>query len=231
MPVRILSLSYPISDETPAYGDLPKPKIMSHTSIAAGDTSNTYAITIYNHTGTHADAPAHFVPNGRHISDYSPEELIFRRPLLVDIPKGPGEWVEEENVKKAVKLKGADCLLIRTGFGALRDQEIYKTHNPGISPEAILWLRRELQTIYCVGIDSISISGFQNRARGRRAHLAAFEKRDGLGEPLLMIEDMNLAVLKSGEKLQKILVVPWFISGIDSAPCTVLAEVVEHEQT
>lgn len=225
MPVKILSLSYPVSAETPIYGDLPKPKIMSYSSIAAGGTSNTYAITVYNHTGTHVDAPAHFVPNGRRISDYSPEELTFRRPLLVDILKGPREWVEEENMKKVVELKGADCLLIRTGFGALRNQNIYKTHNPGISPEAILCLRQKLQKIRCIGIDSLSISGFQNRARGRKAHLAAFERRESLGEPLLLVEDMNLTVLKADEKIQKIIVVPWFISDIDSAPCTVLAEV------
>lgn len=225
MPVRILSLSYPIDAETPTYGDLPKPKIMPYKSIAAGNTSNVYAISIYNHVGTHIDAPAHFVPNGKCISDYSPGELIFRRPLLVDIPKGSGEWVEEENVKNAVKLKSVDCLLIRTGFGDLRDQDLYKTHNPGISPEAILWLRREFQTIRCVGIDSISIAGFQDRARGRRAHLTAFERRDDFGEPLLLMEDMNLAVLNSGEKIQTIMVVPWLISGIDSAPCAVLAEV------
>lgn len=222
-------MSYPVSAETPTYGNLPKPKIISHTSIAAGNTSNTYAITVYNHIGTHVDAPAHFVSNGRRICDYSPEELIFRRPLLVDMPKGPGEWVEEENVKKAVKLRDADCLLIRTGFGALRSQDIYKTHNPGLSPEAILWLRRELQKIRCIGIDSISISGFQDRPRGRKAHLAAFEKRKDLDEPLLLLEDVNLSALKAGIKIQKITVVPWSISGVDSAPCTVLAEVVGHE--
>lgn len=198
---------------------------MSHTSVAAGSTSDTYAITVYNHTGTHVDAPAHFVPNGRRISNYSPEELVFRKPLLVDIPKGPGEWVEEENVKRAVKLKGADCLLIQTGFGDLRNQDIYKTHNPGISPEAIFWLRRKFQTIRCIGIDSLSISGFQDRPRGRKAHFAAFERRAGFGEALLLVEDMNLAALKAGIKIQKITVVPWSILCVDSAPCTVLAEV------
>ena len=228
MPIKILSLSYPISVETPTYGSLPKPKVKPHKLIAAGDPSNICAITVYNHTGTHVDAPAHFMPNGRRISDYSPGELIFRRPLLVDIPKEPSEWVEEGDLKNVVKLKNVDCLLIRTGFWALRDQEIYRTHNPGLSPEAILWLRRELRATRCVGIDSISISGFQDRARGRRAHLAAFEKRDGLGNPLLLVEDMNLAVLKSDTKIRKILVVPWLISGIDSAPCTVLAEVASY---
>jgi kynurenine formamidase len=194
-----------------------------------GATSNTYAIAICNHTGTHVDAPAHFVPNGKPISDYSPEELIFRKPLLIDMPKGPGEWMKEEDVKKAAKSKGVDCLLVRTGFGTLRGQDVYKTDNPGISPEAILWLRRELREIRCIGIDSISISGFKDRPRGRRAHLAAFKKRRGFGEPLLLVEDMNLSVLKKGEKIRKLLVVPWLIAGIDSAPCTVLAEVLKHE--
>ena len=61
--------------------------------------------------------------------------------------------------------------------------------------------------------------------KGRKAHLAAFERRDGLGEPLPLIEDMALAVLKLDEKIQKIVAVPRLIYDIDSAPCTVLAEV------
>ena len=229
MTVRIISLSHPVSTETPTYGDLPKPKIMSHTSIAAGNSSNTCAITVYNHTSTHVDAPAHLVLNGKAISDYSPEELIFRKPLLVDIPKKPEAWVEADDIKKRVKSRSTDCLLIRTGFWTLRDKYIYRTHNPGISPEAILWSRQKLKKIRCLGIDSISISGFQDRARGKKAHFAAFERRRGLGEPLLLVEDMNLGILKTGQRIRKITIVPWLISGVDSAPCTVLAEVVEHE--
>lgn len=224
MTVNVISLSYPIDSKTPTHGKSPKPRIKPHTSKSAGGTSSTYIVTVHNHTGTHVDAPAHFVPNGRRISEYSTGELTFLKPALIEMPKAPGEWVEEEDVKK-VRLRNADCLLIRTGFGAFRNKDVYRTNNPGISPKAILWLRREMKNIRCIGIDSISISGFQDRPRGRRAHLAAFEMRDGLGEPLLLIEDMNLAVLKSGAKIQKIMIVPWFISDIDSAPCTVLAEV------
>lgn len=228
MPVSIRCLSYPVSTKTPVYGNSPKPRITPYKSIARGDSSNVYTITLCNHTSTHVDAPAHFVPNGKTIFDYPSEELIFRKPLLVDIPKKPGEWVEEEDVKEAVKLKDSDCLLIRTGFGTLRSQDIYKTHNPGISPEAILWLRQKIQMIRCIGIDSLSVSGFQDRPRGRKAHLAAFEKHRGLSEPLLLLEDMNLSVLKKGEKIRKLQIVPWPIVGIDSAPCTVLAEVSSH---
>lgn len=228
MTVRIISLSYPVSTETPTYGNLPKPKIVSHTSIAAGNTSNSSAITVHNHTSTHVDAPAHFVSNGKAISDYLSEELIFRKPLLVDIPKEPGEWVEADDLKKRIKSRGVDCLLICTGFWALRSKDVYRTHNPGLSPEAVLWARH-LKSVRCIGIDSISVSGFQDRARGRKAHQTAFGKIRGLGEPLLLVEDMNLGILKTGQKIRKITIAPWLISGVDSAPCTVLAEVVEHE--
>jgi len=227
--MKLLLLSYPFSADMPTYGKLPKPKVVPYKSIAAGDTSNIYTITLCNHVGTHVDAPAHFVSGGRRISDYSPEELTFRKPLLVDIPKGPGGWVEKEDMKNVEKLGSIDGLLIRTGFGSLRDKNVYGIHNPGISPEAIIWLRQKLPEVRCVGIDSISISGFQDRPRGRAAHLAAFEKRKNLGDPLLLIEDMNLAVLKADEKIQKVIVVPWFMLNIDSTPCTVLAEVISSE--
>lgn len=228
MSIKVLCLSYPISVETPVYGNLPKLKITPYKSITKGDSCNICIITICNHTGTHVDAPAHFVPRGRPISDYLPEELTFHHAQLVDISKGPGEYVEKEDVKVGISNE-TDCLLIRTGFGVLRDKDIYRINNPGISPEAILWLRQKIRKIRCIGIDGISISGFQDRPRGRMAHLATFKKLGGLNEPLLLLEDMNLTVLKKGEKIRNLLVVPWFIAGIDSAPCTVLAEVLEHE--
>jgi kynurenine formamidase len=226
--IKVLCLSYPLRVETPVYGNLPKLKITPYKSIAKGDSCNICTITICNHTGTHVDAPAHFVLRGRPISDYLPEELTFHHAQLIDTPKEPGEYVEKEDVKARISNK-TDCLLIRTGFGVLRAKDIYRTNNPGISPEAILWLRQKIRKIRCIGIDSISISGFQDRPRGRKAHLAAFEKRRDFGEPLLLLEDVNLSALKAGVKIQKITVVPWSISGVDSAPCTVLAEVADHE--
>lgn len=225
--VKVLCLSYPINVETPIYGNLPKPKITSYKAIAAGDPCNIHTIAICNHTSTHIDAPRHFVPRGRPISDYSPRELTFHNTRLIDVPKGPGEWVESEDLKARISNK-TDCLLIRTGFGVLRDKDIYRTDNPGISPEAILWLRQHSK-IRCVGIDSISISPFSDTPRGMKAHLAAFKKRSGLGEPLLLLEDMNLSILRKSEKIRKLQIVPWLIEGIDSAPCAVFAEISNRE--
>ena len=219
-------LSYPIDENTPIYGSTPKPTINPYRRVSKGDSSNSYIITIHNHTGTHVDAPRHFIPDGRPISDYSFDELIFNNPLLIECLKAPGEQIELGDISTQ-KLEGVDCLLLRTGFGRFRDrnQEIYCAHNPGIMPEVIFRIRKEFPEIRCIGIDSISISGFQHRELGREAHIAAFIKREGFGKPLLFVEDMNLEVLLPGDTIKRVIIVPWHILGIDSAPCVVQAEV------
>jgi len=113
-------------------------------------------------------------------------------------------------------------LLLNTGYGQFRNEERYRLHNPGIAPETISWIRKDYQKIRCIGIDSISISSFQHRSEGRKAHKAAFIQQTGLGEPLLLIEDMKLDMI-SGESIEKMFIIPWGIDGIDSAPCNIIA--------
>lgn len=226
--MRIRLLSYPINDKTPVYGKNPKPVITQYTSITKGNSANSFKIELHNHLGTHIDAPRHFIPEGKAILDYSLEELIFDAPLLLECPKRPGGWVETEDIKNA-ELEGADCLLVHTGFGIYRGSDVYRLENPGVAPEAVLHIREKFPKIRCIGVDSISLSGYQDRERGKKAHRAAFKRRKGLGEPLLVIEDMNLQGIDSRDRLLRVIVLPWQISGIDSAPCTVLAEVGGRE--
>ena len=115
-------------------------------------------------------------------------------------------------------------MLLRTGFGKFRGEERYRAHNPGIAPETISWIRRDYPNIRCVGIDSISISSYQYREIGREAHKTAFIDDGDLGDPILLVEDLKLDEV-SDIKIRKIVVLPWQIEEMDSAPCSVLAEV------
>ena len=45
-----------------------------------------------------------------------------------------------------------------------------------------------------------------------------------IGKPLVLVEDMKLDNKKLNS-VKKIIVVPWQIKGIDSAPCTVIAKI------
>ncbi|MFA4955751.1 MAG: cyclase family protein [Candidatus Methanoperedens sp.] len=220
-------LSYPINDTTPLYVGTPEPSITPQSLIKNGNISNSYIISLHNHTGTHIDAPNHFIENGKNISQYKMDELIFKNPVIIDCPKGCAALIKPDDLKHASqKLLRGDCLLLRTGFGRFRGEEKYRTHNPGISPETIVWIRKNYPGIRCIGIDSISISCFQHRNEGRKAHKAAFFEENGLGEPLLLIEDMKLDLNLSEERLEIVMVLPWQIEGLDSVPCSIVAKLL-----
>jgi kynurenine formamidase len=222
---RYRLLSYPIKAASPMYGNAPQPAFIPYSQIAKGNTSNSCVISIYNHTGTHIDAPKHFIYNGKSISDYSIEELFFKNPIIVDCPKNSATLITPDDLQHAMyQLKICDCLLLHTGYGQFRNEEKYRTHNPGIAPETILWIREDYSNIRCIGIDCISISSFQHRNEGREAHKIAFIEQSGQGAPLLLIEDMKLDMIL-GESIEKMFIIPWQIEGIDSAPCNIIATI------
>lgn len=217
-------LSYIIDENSPFYIGTTKPVIAPNKQISSGSSYNTYIITIENHCGTHVDAPAHFIPTGRRISDYNLDEFTFNHPLILDCPQDPGEIITVDDLSE-VPMEGVDCLFLRTGFGKYRegDVDIYLSQNPGISPDAIGWLRKNFKSIRCLGMDSISISSFGNEKLGIKTHLAAFNADKGLGKPLLLVEDLKLDNISQKDAVKSIIILPWQIGLIDSAPCTVLA--------
>jgi len=223
--MKYVLLSHTIDENTPLYGNTPAPRILSYSRTSDGDSSNTSILSIHNHTGTHIDAPKHFVDDGKAISEYTLNELVFNNPVVVDCPKDDAVLITPEDLQHASHmLQKSDCLLLRTGFGQFRGKEKYRTHNPGISPETILWVRKEYPNIRCIGIDCISISSFQHRIKGREAHKAAFFEDNNMGPPLLLIEDIKLDAF-SYQKIHEIIIVPWQLAGVDSIPCTIIGKV------
>lgn len=223
--MKYLLLSYTINENTPLYGSVPMLRISPYNQISKGDASNTAVISIHNHTGTHVEAPKHFIDNGKAISEYTLDELIFKNPVVINCLKHDGSLIIKDDLQHASQmLQKSDCLFLQTGFWQYRNEERYRVYNPGIAPETISWIRKEYPSIRCIGIDSISISSFQHRSEGIEAHKTAFRLKKGFGDPLLIIEDMNLKSL-SNSKLRLVIVFPWQVNGIDGAPCTVLAEV------
>lgn len=213
-------LSYPLNIKTPLYGDTEPLKIKAVRQIKKNDSCNTFEVKFINHIGTHIDTPKHFYESGRSISQYGIKDFIFDCPYLINCPKDEDELILLEEMKSIPKK--CDILLLRTGFYKYRNCEKYRKHNPGISLKAAKWLRSNYLSIRAVGIDAISFSPFQSREIGRGAHAILLNKGDFPGNPLFLIEDLDL----SGRfnNLKKIYAIPFFIEGVDSSPCTVFGE-------
>lgn len=222
--MRYIRLSHALEENSPVHIGLKKLEIIPNSQITEGGSYNSYIISLENHCGTHIDAPGHFIDEGRIITDYGPNELIFKKPLILELPKKEREVIRLEEIHE-VNFEGRDCIIFRTGFEKHResDPETYLTLNPGIDPELIYWIRKYHPEIRCIGMDCVSISSYGKPEQGKEAHLNAFTEHKDMGEPLVLVEDMKLAKIEDLNSIETIIVVPWQIREIDSAPCTVIA--------
>ncbi len=211
-------LSYSITKSMPVYGGSAGPELTSLKAIDKGDSCNTWRFCLENHWGTHVDAPNHFFSNGRKVMDYPAGFWIFDNPQVMDVRLEPGELLKWEVIGNHIDVD-ADLLLLKSGWGVKRKSDLYWRENPGIHADVGIGLRHLKSSIRAVGIDWISASSFIHREEGRAVH-RAFLNQGGEGDPVLLVEDMDLSANLTS--LSRVLVVPLIMEGTDSAPCTVI---------
>lgn len=216
---KTIFLSHFLRESTPGYGGSVGVQIRHVSKISEGASSNSQEWTITNHIGTHIDLPAHFDDRGQRLETFLASDWIFDRPFLLEISPKAGDILEVNSDFESIPLD-ADFLIIKTGFQKHRGEDLYWQNNPGLSPELGAWLRKERPALRCLGFDFISITSYSNRPLGRIAH-KSFLGVDDLTKPLRVIEDMNLADLKTTPK--QVVVAPLMVHNADGTQVTVLA--------
>lgn len=217
---NIQFLSYVLSNNTIGYGGKKEFIEKRVQSISSGDSCNQSHWSLNNHIGTHLDAPVHFSETGKSVDQYHAHFWIFESVHFCLLPAKeseiilPGAWCE--SIKD-----DAELLIIKTGFGARRDQAAYWAHNPGLSPELGVWLRTNRKNTRAIGFDFISLTSYDHRALGKEAH-RAFLHEEGVGKPIVIIEDMDLTSLSQAPK--RVTIAPIRVEQSDGAPVTVIAE-------
>ena len=73
---RIYDVSVPISPRMPIYEGDPGVEIKTWSALAKGDSANVSLLHFGAHTGTHVDAPAHFIEGARKIDQLPLDVLI-----------------------------------------------------------------------------------------------------------------------------------------------------------
>lgn len=208
---KVFFLSHPIDKKTPIYGGKNTIVLKNISSVRKGDSCNTIHLAFSSHTGTHMDAPLHFIEKGLSITDFKPRDFIFDRVWLAEIfGAKPGCIIKPSDL---ADVKDCDLLLIKTGFEKYRKDKLYWRNSPGLDPDCVGWLKEKCPSLRAVGVDFISISSLSNRNLGRKAHEAF------LGKGIFLIEDMKLSPLK--RKPDKAIVSPLWVDKADGAPCTV----------
>ena len=172
-----------------------------------GDVCNVSSLAFGSHTGTHMDAPLHFIRNGR---------TLDKMPL--DATIGPCRVIEIKD-SESVKVAELDNQRIKAGerilFKTRNSRRSWKKDNFDedfvyISKEAAAFLA--MAKIRTVGIDYLSVGGF--RKDGVETHHAL------LGAGIWIIEGLNLAKIEPGK--YELNCLPIKILGSDGAPARAL---------
>lgn len=213
-------LSYPIRPGEATWPGNPSVSYTPHESMAKGDAANTSMIHLFNHYGTHMDAPYHFVKEGLKIAQVPFDRFRFSCPLLVELPMEPAQVIGPEALmpfKEAIAQ--CDLLMLRTGMSRLRqtDPETYSARGPAVGSPCARWLMDTFPNLKGLALDFVSLASYAHGEDGAAAHrLMLGAEHDHY---VLIIEDVNLAPLDAGT-LSPVYSIPLLIEGIDSCPVT-----------
>jgi kynurenine formamidase len=217
MPIRrVIDLSMPLDERTPFYPGDPEPVVCAATTIAA-DGFNVARLELGSHSGTHCDAPFHFLEDGLRL-DALPLERFVGPGVVVDATGLAARtaigWDRIE--PHADRVGPGVIVLLRTGWDEHRDTDAYFDH-PFLDGDACAeLLARGVRT---VGIDAINLDetprGALDRARFR-CHRHISEAEGVIVENLV-----GLGAVDFADPL--ISVLPLKIAGGDGAPARAVA--------
>jgi kynurenine formamidase len=153
MIIKTIDLTHPISPDMPVYPGTEPPVFITGCSIDEIGFMEK-KITLYSHTGTHIDAPAHLIKYSKTL-DQLPIEHFHGKALLLDIAGLKHQTIGMKELEPYKdKIKQAEFLLIHTGWSQYWGVEEYFSNYPVLSFEAADWLSKfELKGI---GLDTIS---------------------------------------------------------------------------
>jgi kynurenine formamidase len=155
--MKIIDLTLTISNRIPTFPGSPQPNFIPWEKIK-DDGYNLELLFLSSHTGTHLDAPYHFLEKGAKIHEISLKKLVSNA-VLIKSRKKSNESVTKTDIQKFEKKHGKiasfSSVIFYTGWQRNLQKKYYFTKNPGLSVSAAKYLASK--KISLVGIDSPSI--------------------------------------------------------------------------
>ena len=182
------------------------PKIYRLSDYALGSRVTMSMLEIISHTGTHIDAPLHFIPGGSTISD-----------MPLDATVGPARVIEIKDREK-IKVGELEGHNIQKG-----ERVLFKTRNSPITYESVKFVEDYVyldgdaaeylveKGIILFGLDNITIGHFKEEGNLIKTHQTL------LSAGIYILENCALADVPPGE--YELLCLPLLMYNGDAGPC------------
>lgn len=151
--MKVVDLTHPISADMPVYPGTEPPVIKTGCSIEeAGFLEKK--ITLYSHTGTHIDAPAHLI-EGHKTLDQLAVDHFHGKALIIKCAAVNNQSIDMDVFKPYEKtIAQVDFILMHTGWSQYWGMDQYFSDYPVLSAETANWLSNF--RLKGIGLDTIS---------------------------------------------------------------------------
>jgi len=210
--MNIFDTSMPIRSDMPVWPGDPSVTLSQLSAINEGASANTSQIQMCVHTGTHIDAPKHFLDNGKTI-DQIPLEKLVGEAIVLTIED------QEDVISAAVLQKHPDSKFLSTTRKVLfktsnskrlhTDPTTFYQDYVGIDTSGAEFLSQF--DLDLIGVDYYSVATFNET----RAPHQIF-----LRQEIVLLEGIDLTDVSGG--LYRIICLPLNIAGCEGAPARVI---------
>lgn len=172
--------------------------------VSRGDQYSMTCMSTSVHTGTHVDAPAHFLRDGRTVEQ-----------LDLEVGIGPARVIDLTHVDNEITARdlaaaslpaGTERVLLKTRNSAFWQQNSFREDYVGVSPDAAQWLVEK--SLRLVGIDYMSVERFASTDFATHKIL--------LQAGVYILEGVNLAGIAPGT--YHLICLPLKLGGAEGAP-------------
>ena len=208
----IIDLSQSINSDIKLYPGSPNVSFLKWSKYSI-DGYDSEAIFLSTHTGTHMDAPSHFIKGAEPIDIIDVNRFVMNNVHLLKIAKSSNQLITTEDIINSdTDIKENDSIVFSTGWEHNYNSDNYMSSNPGLSPEAATYLSNK--KINAVAIDSPSIdSGIEQEFPVHQILLK---------NNVLIIENIcNLTQIP--KKILKLIAIPLKLQGATGSPIRALA--------
>ncbi len=199
--MKIYDISWPISTATTGYKDK---KVVNFQHIKSIDKDNVResTITLDSHTGTHIDAPSHFIRDGKTIDQIELSSIIG--PCKVFDMSTVNDGITRDHLEN-LEISAGDIVLFKTVNSATQPTDKFTPHfiYLEISGAQLLVQRK----VRAVGIDYL---GIERSQQGHLTHHELFKNN------ITIIEGLRLNAVKQGKYF--LCCLPLYTIGLEAAP-------------
>lgn len=183
----IYDVTVPLSNELPTWPSDPAVEITDWRSLSAGDAANVSNLNLGAHTGTHVDAPAHFIEGAAKVESL-PLDALIGVAQVIAVPEDVYA-IDEEFVRKHYA-PGVERVVFKTRNSAFWSEPDPQFHTDFtyLDLPAAKWLVEK--RIKLVGIDYLSIEKYASEKH--ETHLAL------LSRGVVILEGLNLTGIEPG---------------------------------